>query len=112
MCCDGTLFGRASLGPGEAAPARANGLRVVSNETSFEQPCTALDTVSGACRIYDVRPAACRRFECRLLKRGAPLDESVAIVRRARALLARVDSPDGEEAAELVRLMEENFERA
>jgi Fe-S-cluster containining protein len=93
LCCDGSLFGRVNLDPEEVDSARRHRLRVVADGRAFEQPCPAL-VPSGAglgCSIYDDRPHACRRFVCKLYDRhsreGGPIEERIAVARRARALL-------------------------
>lgn len=140
MCCDGSLFGAVDLARGEADVARRRGLRLLASETAFEQPCAALvphgpaapAPTSGAreCSMYDERPRSCRRFTCRLyerhLREGGPLGERLATVRRARALVARAEGPEGptawpspadpaltaDELRELERTMDEDFARA
>src|SRR5215472_16937799 len=95
LCCDGSLFGRVGLAPGEVEGARRRGLRVVPSGGSLEQPCAALEaSASGrrrTCSIYDERPQSCRAFACRLYERhrleGGPLEERLAVVRRVRELL-------------------------
>jgi Fe-S-cluster containining protein len=123
LCCDGSLFGIVPLRDEERAVARARGLPIV-HERALEQPCGAL---SGAgedrsCAIYAERPGACRAFRCRLHARheteDRPLDERLAIVRRARQLLAAIDHAaprDAQTAAaidELAELIERDFGRA
>lgn len=83
LCCDGSLFGFVPLEPAEIAPARARGLAVIASGRGFEQPCPAL---RGGCTLYAERPAACRRFTCRLLARDGP----VSAVHRVRALMAQL----------------------
>jgi hypothetical protein len=121
LCCDGSLFGRVDLEPGEVDRARALRLRVIESGKSFEQPCSALarGTREGqrTCGIYEDRPASCRRFECRLhekLRReGGSLEEPLAVVRRARSLLASVHGPGADRVREeLARILEESFSRA
>jgi Fe-S-cluster containining protein len=108
LCCDGSLFGRVELEPDEVEPARR--LNVL---THFDQPCPALAT--SGCTIYRDRPRSCRRFTCRLYERhrreGGPLDARLAVVRRARALLAGLDRA-APVPAELTRLLDEDFARA
>ncbi|HEY1956480.1 MAG TPA: hypothetical protein VGH28_12735 [Polyangiaceae bacterium] len=111
LCCDGSLFGRVPLEPGEVDCAKKNRLRVIPSGASFEQPCRAF---AGTCRVYDERPRACHAFECRLYDRhrreGGPLEARLASVRRARELLAaaRPDEPQDE----LTALLERDFSRA
>jgi Fe-S-cluster containining protein len=142
LCCDGSLFGRVSLGPEEIAPARRNRLHVLRDGKGFEQPCAALsvreapDGARGVCRIYDERPLSCRKFECRLYDRhrreGGPLEPRLAAVQRVRQLVADLHaqgvnpadfdgdssstSPPGAAAmqmhAELQQRLEEDFARA
>lgn len=96
LCCDGALFGRVPLAPDEAEPLRRRGLRVVG-AGALEQPCAALSPSPDdrACTLYDERPAACRAFVCTLhathAQSGGPLEPRLAVVRRARALLAELD---------------------
>jgi Fe-S-cluster containining protein len=94
LCCDGSLFGRVRLEPGEVEPARRHRLLVVANARSFEEPCTALVKRDARhhCSIYAERPESCRRFVCALyaghVREPGSLDARVAVVRRAKALLA------------------------
>jgi Fe-S-cluster containining protein len=94
LCCDGSLFGRVRLEPSEVASARRHRLPVVANGSSFAEPCTALVTRDSHhhCAIYAERPEACRRFACKLyaghLREPGSIDGRMAVVRRARALLA------------------------
>jgi hypothetical protein len=115
LCCDGSLFGRVDLEPGEVERAHRHHLRVVASGKSFEQPCGAF--AGERCTIYEERPASCRRFVCRLHEKhrleGGPLEEALSVVRRARSLLTSLDGADGGEArAELGALLEESFARA
>src|SRR5258708_39500517 len=98
LCCDGSLFGRVALGPGEVAAARRHGLRIVEGGKGFEQPCGALSTRAArtgsehVCSCYEERPRACRTFACRLYDRhrreGGPIDARLAAVGRVRQLVA------------------------
>jgi hypothetical protein len=132
LCCDGSLFGRAALEPGERAAALKNRLRVLDNGSGFEQPCSALAPVESAhsarryCAVYDERPLSCRRFTCRLYERhrreGGPLDLRLEAVRRVRQLLSELDAsgyrpgdlerPVPEGLSELTQRLEEDFARA
>jgi hypothetical protein len=122
LCCDGSLFGRVGLESNEVEGARKHRLHVVRGGASFEQPCSALaDDARGpverrGCTLYDDRPLSCRRFVCRLheeyRREGGPIEERLAVVRRARELLASLASHDAEARAELTRTLEESFARA
>jgi Fe-S-cluster containining protein len=120
LCCDGSLFGRVDLGPGEVEGARRRGLRVVRGGKSFEQPCSAFAGDGGRCAIYEERPLSCRRFVCRLYEKyrreGGSIEGPLAVVRRVRLLLASLGPPSAEvralERAELIRTLEESFARA
>ncbi len=102
LCCDGSLFGRASLDPDEVEPARTRRLQVVGSGSGIAQPCAALaaqaSSLEGArmCSIYDERPRSCRRFTCRLYERhrreGGPLEARLAAVRRVRELVASLQA--------------------
>lgn len=71
LCCNGVLFADVRLQEGDDTQ-RLAALGVVlkrgSSITRFLQPCGCLD--GKLCRIYRDRPARCRKFECRLLKRA------------------------------------------
>lgn len=118
LCCDGSLFGRVPLEAEEAPVARKRGLLVLDDGRAFEQPCAALATAGGdrTCAAYADRPAACRRFVCRLYARhrdeGGPLAPRLAAVARVKDLLAAVArdrSAPGR--AELERRLDEDFAR-
>jgi Fe-S-cluster containining protein len=130
MCCDGSLFGRVGLEVEEVEVARKR-LRVLENGRGFEQPCHALVALEGergrrVCSMYADRPRACRRFACRLYERhereGGPLEARLTAVRRVREIVACLEAsgvtPQDFEryeptlAAELIRLLEEDFARA
>lgn len=120
LCCDGSLFGRVGLEPGEVAGARARGLVVLSDGRAFDQPCRALDESERgrACAAYGERPASCRRFVCRLhethRREGGPLAPRLAVVAEARRRLASVGSGEASEAEvrALGDLLAEAFARA
>jgi Fe-S-cluster containining protein len=109
LCCDGSLFGRVDLEPGEVESARRHRLPVVAGGKAFEQPCSALLARGPGvhCSIYDERPASCRRFVCRLYDRqvreGGPIEERIAVVRRARLLVAWLEG-SGLRPADLERI--------
>ncbi|HWX22869.1 MAG TPA: YkgJ family cysteine cluster protein [Candidatus Binatia bacterium] len=75
LCCNGVIFARVQLQPGDdAARLRSLGLPLPERSAApsalrarqFPQPCSALDGCR--CRIYPERPHYCRQFECLLLK--------------------------------------------
>lgn len=92
MCCDGTLFQSATVGPSDEALVAATGLTVNNNqgELSFAQPCKFY--CQSQCSIYLKRPPVCINYRCRLLKkldRGEmELDAALAKVKMVRALQA------------------------
>jgi uncharacterized protein len=98
LCCDGSLFGRVRLESGEVFSARRLHLPVVQNGKSFELPCTALvqSNANRHCAIYVERPESCRRFVCELYaehaREGGSLADGMAVVRRAKALLAFLET--------------------
>ena len=71
LCCNGVLFGdvevQASDNPKALQQAGLN-LQRKGKKHCFTQPCSCLDD-RNLCRIYSIRPARCRSFECLLLKR-------------------------------------------
>ncbi|HEX8439593.1 YkgJ family cysteine cluster protein [Archangium sp.] len=97
LCCDGNLFSHVPLRPEEVAPARRHGLEVVAlvgGSPALRQGCSALR--DRRCTLYAERPQGCRAYDCRLLREVAggqlPLDEALAVVDRARALLAALEA--------------------
>lgn len=118
LCCDGSLFGRARLEPGEVERARKIGLRVLPSGGSFEQPCSALGE-GRACAVYTERPNACRAFVCGLWdehrREGGALAPRLETIARARSLLDAFEKSgflqSFEGAGELAELMK-CFERA
>jgi Fe-S-cluster containining protein len=102
LCCDGTLFGLVRVDASEAAHATRHRLHVVARDDGtfrLQQPCAALDGT--VCRIYDDRPATCRRYLCDLAAAlegdELSLDEALALVRetkRQRERLAAALGPD------------------
>ena len=99
LCCDGTLFKRAYLLPGEVAPARASGLRVIADGRSprFALPCSRF--ADQQCTIYEQRPHHCREYECKLLSSlrsgQRSLSECLDIVRETKASIAEIRSALG-----------------
>ena len=86
LCCNGVIFSRGQLQPGDDAQQLQNlGLKLVSKRKAqtaaqkFHQPCAAFDGIK--CNIYSERPAYCRQFECALLKNfnSGRLDEFSAL---------------------------------
>jgi uncharacterized protein len=69
LCCNGVIFARGELQPGDdVARLRELGLRLKNARTNkFAQPCSALEGCR--CKIYTERPDYCRKFECALLQR-------------------------------------------
>ena len=91
FCCDGTLFATGPLKPIEVDSARRVGLRVLTNEQGFRQPCSALSERS--CTVYTDRPTACRAYRCDLLNAlesdEVSIKEAQQIVGQVRARLER-----------------------
>jgi uncharacterized protein len=91
LCCDGSLFERARLQPGEEAFAASLGLTVLDAES--ERPAFRLGChlFQGSCSIYDQpRPHICGGFKCSLLIKyeggQVGLTEGLEKVSRARAM--------------------------
>jgi hypothetical protein len=96
LCCDGSLFSHVPLRADEVASARRLGLDVeelVGGAPALRQCCSALK--ERQCSLYAQRPERCRAFGCRLFHEVAggrvPLDEALAVVDRAHALLSALD---------------------
>lgn len=70
LCCNGVLFADVELTRSDkVSQLSALGLATFRKRgtPAFHQPCSCFD--GKLCRIYSDRPAQCRAFECRLLKR-------------------------------------------
>lgn len=69
MCCDGTLYGRARVSPGEEPRIASAGLELLEGEekTYFRLPCHHFGC--GQCTIYEDRFDVCRTFTCALYRR-------------------------------------------
>lgn len=59
LCCDGSLFWAVPVEQGEKVPVPLDA------DGRLRQPCACFN---GACTIYADRPAACRKFDCRVLQ--------------------------------------------
>ncbi len=97
MCCDGNLFTQVPLAEDEAVRLRGRGLVVSVREDgspALRQRCEAL--AGRCCRIYDERPAGCRRHACMLhaalTADEVELAEALEVVAQAHTLLAAADT--------------------
>ena len=92
LCCDGSLFTKATVQAGDEATVQALGLVVTSNDkqqSSFPLPCRHY--CQAQCTVYDQRPPVCRNYRCALLRnveRGA-LSSSQAQARVAQVRAAQ-----------------------
>lgn len=96
LCCDGTLFSHVPLEHAEVDAARRHGLEVVrlaGGAPALRQCCPALH--ARQCSVYGARPQGCRRYGCRLLgaltRQTVSLEQALAVVEQAHALLAAVE---------------------
>lgn len=101
LCCDGTLFDKVRLGPGDdAEKLKALGLPVAAARsgapiTHFRQPCAAL-CADRSCRVYADRPGQCRTFECGVYKAvGAGAITFAVALRRVKQARRRADDIRG-----------------
>lgn len=110
LCCDGTLYVRAQVAPGEEQRLIDDGLQLTTHEgrTFFLQPCPHQSC--GRCAIYNERFDVCRSFRCALLRRyqAGEIDLSEARLRIEGALKLleeiRADYPLGGRHAERRRI--------
>ena len=65
LCCDGTLFRRVALDPGESTRLGTR-VRLSEDDGSLVQPCRALS--GKKCGVYEDRPSVCRKFRCLALE--------------------------------------------
>lgn len=86
ICCDGTLYSRAKVAPGEEEKIAGYGLHLFEfrDKTYFRQGCRLFR--SGACTIYEDRFTICRTFRCRLLRK---VEEGRIAAPDARQIIAR-----------------------
>jgi Putative zinc- or iron-chelating domain len=104
LCCNGTLYFRAKVTPGEEPLLLDHGLTLTADEdrTYFALPCH--HESCGRCTIYEERFDICRSFRCALLRRyqadEVDLATARAMVGKALELLAAVKG--GDPAAGLV----------
>lgn len=101
LCCGGALLSHVALCDETdlRLPLRALGVEVIvsTEPPCFELPCPALH--EGVCTVYAHRPAACREFECSLLRRVQVGEVSELVARRVieEALALRdLSDPDFE----------------
>lgn len=91
LCCDGTLFSFVPLRDADTRTTQGAQFELRERndgKLSFKQPCPELS--KQGCGIYERRPAACRKFSCRVLnayRDGAlQMDEAEEKVRQAKQL--------------------------
>jgi hypothetical protein len=102
MCCNGTLYDRAKVAPGEAERMKGSGLSLLSvgNMPFFQLPCPKESC--GTCTIYETRFEICRSFSCALLTSyqagEVTLDRARDKVSKAQELLAVVVAQDPQAA--------------
>lgn len=113
LCCDGTLYVRAQVKPGEESRMVESGLELLTHQGRpfFRQPCPHYSC--GRCSIYDQRYRTCRSFRCKLLKRyhagEIDLNEARSKIEGAFEVLreAKAEEPSADLSAERVRLRRE-----
>ena len=94
LCCNGVMFDRVMLQPGDNPKAlKAHGLKIKRREF-FPQPCIAL--CGTKCTMYQHRPTRCRLFECRQYQQVAAgeLAEAEALnrIREVKQQVLVIDS--------------------
>ncbi len=92
LCCDGNLFTQVPLAAAEVADARRRGLTIAARPDGGDALRQRCDALTGTrCKIYDERPASCRRYHC-MLHAALAADEvslasALALVDEAHARL-------------------------
>jgi len=100
LCCNGTLYGRAKVAPGEEGRILEHGLKLTSFEDKpyFRLPCKYESC--GQCTIYETRFEICRSFRCALLRSfdagEITIEEARTKVAIALDLRAKIASADPE----------------
>lgn len=110
LCCDGTLYVRAQVTPGEEPRMTEYGLELITHENKpfFLQPCPHQSC--GRCTIYGERFDICHSFSCALLRRyhagEIDLAEARKVIEGAMQLLEKVrtDYPSAGQYLERSRL--------
>jgi len=94
LCCEALLHARAEVPTEERDSVEQKGFATFSwrDRFAFALPCSRL--AGTECAIYPDRPSVCGKFRCRLLHafdaEEISLEESLAVVRRARELWSSV----------------------
>ncbi|HEX4738355.1 MAG TPA: YkgJ family cysteine cluster protein [Allosphingosinicella sp.] len=94
LCCSGVIFDDVPVQEEEAGRLKTLGFDVRQQKDAlrFRQPCTLFSGV--LCSVYAERPAACRKFECKLLRRHQDHqvsdEEASSVVDAAKALVERL----------------------
>lgn len=117
LCCDGRLYVRARVTPGEESRMLESGLELLTyrGDPFFRQPCPHFGC--GRCTIYDERYRICRSFRCKLLKRyhagEIDFNEARSKIEGAFEVLreAKTEEPSADLSAERVRLRRELSEQ-
>jgi hypothetical protein len=98
LCCDGTIFNKAIVTPGEETRLLAHGMELATkdDQTFFKLPCHYASC--GQCTNYQDRFDICRSFRCELLKRyqagDIDLVEARATVEKALEMVSVVKADD------------------
>jgi Fe-S-cluster containining protein len=86
-----------ALQPGDDAKGLAAAgiaAKRIGKRRALPQPCPAFDGCR--CKVYELRPARCRAFECRLLQRtragGISKTAAVRLIRAAKRKVERVSA--------------------
>ncbi|HWB61000.1 MAG TPA: YkgJ family cysteine cluster protein [Chthoniobacteraceae bacterium] len=97
LCCNGVMFHKAMLQPGEKpGQLAALGLRIMRKKGGhyLAQPCAA--HTGTRCSVYEGRPLRCRIFACRQLRRAmaGEITEAAALekIRDARQRVAEIEA--------------------
>lgn len=96
LCCKGIIFNRAALKPDELKFAKGTGLNYFTERKgkyAFRLPCHLYR--NGRCSAYLNRLDACKRYQCKLLKRlmkgEIDIEESRMIILQAKSLMSLID---------------------
>jgi uncharacterized protein len=94
MCCNGVLFADVRRERDDPSPLfEQYGPRVA-------QPCPAFNSTDCKCALYSVRPARCRKFECRQLlgvRAGTnSIPQALRQIHNARKLVVKVEKSLGQ----------------
>ena len=94
LCCSGVIFDYVPVEQDERAGLTDLGFEILEDgeEAKFPQPCRMFS--GSLCSIYAERPAACRKFQCKVLRRyhdgSIAEEEAFFLIEAAKSLVEKL----------------------